>query len=82
MSSYICTGVATRLVHDKIQAAKGVSRMEIYEDVFHCWQMFDGVVPEARVALRRAAEFIRSHVSPAHGVSGLHSDRSRGRDTT
>jgi acetyl esterase/lipase len=62
----------TRLVHDKIQAAKGVSRMEIYEDVFHCWQMFDGVVPEARVALRRAAEFIRSHVSrpagtPRHG---------------
>jgi acetyl esterase/lipase len=53
----------TRLVHNKIQEAKGVSRMEIYEDVFHCWHMLDGIVPEARVALRQAAEFIRSHVS-------------------
>jgi monoterpene epsilon-lactone hydrolase len=53
----------TRLVHDKIQKAKGISRVEIYDDVFHCWQMLDGVVPEARVALKRAAEFIRSHVS-------------------
>jgi epsilon-lactone hydrolase len=54
----------TRLVHDKIQKAKGVSRMEIYEDVFHCWQMLDGIVPEARTALRQAAAFIRSHVAP------------------
>jgi epsilon-lactone hydrolase len=54
----------TRLVHDKIQKAKGTSRMEIYEDVFHCWQMLDGIVPEARTALRQAAAFIRSHVAP------------------
>jgi monoterpene epsilon-lactone hydrolase len=54
----------TRLVHDKIQKAKGISRMEIYEDVFHCWQMLDGIVPEARIALRQAVAFIRSHVSP------------------
>jgi len=53
----------TRLVHDKIQKAKGVSSMEVYDDVFHCWQMLDGVVPESRVALTRASEFIRSHVS-------------------
>lgn len=37
--------------------------MEIYDDVFHCWQVLDGVVPEARLALTRAAEFIRSQVS-------------------
>jgi monoterpene epsilon-lactone hydrolase len=49
----------TRHVHHKIQEAKGVSRLEIYDDVFHCWQMMDGIVPEARLALRQAAAFIR-----------------------
>lgn len=52
----------SRQVHDKIQAAKGVSRLEIYDDVFHCWQMLDGIVPEARAALRQAATFIRHHM--------------------
>jgi acetyl esterase/lipase len=54
----------TRRVHNKIQAAGGVSNLEIYDDVFHCWQMLDGIVPEARVALRQAADFIRGHGSP------------------
>ncbi len=48
----------SRRVHDKIQEARGVSRLEVYDDVFHCWQMMDGLVPEARAALRQAAEFI------------------------
>jgi acetyl esterase/lipase len=51
-----------RRVHEKIQAANGSSRLEIYEDVAHCWQMLDGFVPEARAALRQAASFIREHV--------------------
>lgn len=42
----------------EIQEAKGMSRLEIYSDVFHCWQMLDGFLPEARVALRQAAQFI------------------------
>ena len=54
----------SRRVHDKIQGAKGESRLEIYDDVFHCWQMMDGFVPEAGAALRQAAEFIREHSSP------------------
>jgi acetyl esterase/lipase len=54
----------TRLVHEKIQQAKGFSKLEIFEDVFHCWQMMDGIVPEARVALRQAADFIRNYLSP------------------
>ena len=58
----------TRHVHDKIQAAGGVSRLEIYDDVFHCWQMLDGIVPEARVALRQAAAFIRDHLSTPAGA--------------
>jgi monoterpene epsilon-lactone hydrolase len=50
-----------RRVHGKIQEARGVSRLEIYEDVAHCWQMLDGFVPEARAALQQAASFIRDH---------------------
>lgn len=50
-----------RRVHQKIQEAGGRSRLEIYEDVAHCWQMLDGFVPEARAALRQAASFIREH---------------------
>ena len=50
-------------VHSKIQKAIGVSKLEIYDDVFHCWQMLDGIVPEAHAALRQAATFIRSHVT-------------------
>lgn len=53
-----------RRVHDKIQAAGGASRLEIYEDVAHCWQMLDGLVPEARRALLQAASFINEHLSP------------------
>ncbi len=49
----------SRRIHEKIQACGGASRLEIYDDVFHCWQMLDGFVPEARAALRQAAEFIR-----------------------
>lgn len=50
-----------RRVHEKIQAANGVSQLEIYDDLFHCWQMLDGIVPEARVALQQAAAFICEH---------------------
>lgn len=52
-----------RRVHDKIQEAKGTSVLEVYDDVFHCWQMLDGFVPEARVALRQAVTFILAHSS-------------------
>jgi len=51
----------TRNVHDKVQEAKGISRLEIYDDVAHCWQMLDGLVPEAHHALRQAAKFIRKY---------------------
>ncbi|HEV7902449.1 MAG TPA: alpha/beta hydrolase [Pyrinomonadaceae bacterium] len=51
-----------RRVHHKIQEAKGSSRLEIYADVAHGWQMLDGFVPEARAALRQAASFINEHV--------------------
>ena len=52
-----------RTVHEKIKRAGGASRLEVYEDLMHCWQMLDGFVPEARAALKRAADFINEHVS-------------------
>lgn len=53
----------SRRVHDKIQKNNGISELEIYEDVPHCWQMFDSLIPEARVALQNAVGFIGKRIS-------------------
>ena len=58
----------SRRVHKKIQAARGerkpraASRIRVFKDAPHCWQMLDPFVPEARRSLKEAAEFINSHV--------------------
>ena len=52
----------SRRVHDRIVASGGVSELEEWPDVFHGWQMLDGLVPEARRALDRAAAFILRHL--------------------
>jgi monoterpene epsilon-lactone hydrolase len=41
-------------VHEKISDERGDSTLEVFGDVPHCWQMFDGFMPEARNALRDA----------------------------
>lgn len=51
----------SRRIHDKIEAAGGTSKLEIYEDVFHSWQMGIGLLPEADEAMKNAADFIRRH---------------------
>jgi acetyl esterase/lipase len=51
-----------RRVHDKVRAAGGASTVQIFDGVFHVWQMLDGLVPEARVALRQAAAFMNDPV--------------------
>ncbi|MDQ1610496.1 MAG: epsilon-lactone hydrolase [Pyrinomonadaceae bacterium] len=56
-----------RGIHEQIRAAGGASRLEIYEDVPHGWQMLDGLVPEARAALTQAASFIHEHQPRARG---------------
>jgi acetyl esterase/lipase len=63
----------TRRLHQQVLACKGVSTLEVFDDVMHCWQMLDGLVPEAGVALRQAAIFIRSHSlrTPAHSATIL-----------
>jgi acetyl esterase/lipase len=53
----------SRRVHEKIQAAQGISQLQIYDDVAHGWQMLNGLVPEADDALRQAAEFIHKHTA-------------------
>ncbi len=40
----------------------GESRLEVYEEVPHCWQMLNFFVPEARLALKNAVEFIDRHL--------------------
>jgi epsilon-lactone hydrolase len=52
----------SRRIHEKIRARGGASELEIYDDVFHCWQMLPAFVPEARTALQSAARFIRRHI--------------------
>jgi epsilon-lactone hydrolase len=47
-----------RRVHEKVRAAGGTSTLAVYEDMFHGWHMFDGIIPEAGIALRDAAAFI------------------------
>jgi acetyl esterase/lipase len=56
-----------RRVHERIAAAGGVSRLEIFEDVPHCWQMFVPFVPEATASLRDAATFIMQNVVAGFG---------------
>lgn len=51
----------SRLVHERVSAAGGDSRLSVYDDVMHCWQMLTPFVPEARAALGEAAAFIRTH---------------------
>ena len=64
-------------VHHKIQATGGMSRLEVYDDVFHVWQMLDGIVPEAGVAIRQATAFIRSHLLSTGDAQNLNEPRSR-----
>ncbi|HEY0426225.1 MAG TPA: alpha/beta hydrolase [Pyrinomonadaceae bacterium] len=54
----------SRRIDEKIRALGGESELEIYDDIFHCWQMLSGVLPEASAALRKASEFIQRHLSP------------------
>jgi epsilon-lactone hydrolase len=54
-----------RRVDEKMRSAGGVSVLEVFEGLFHGWQMFDGFMPEARIALRQAAAFVND---PARAV--------------
>ncbi len=48
----------SRRVNDRIRNAGGSCRLQVYDDVAHCWQMLVPFVPEARMSLQGAAAFI------------------------
>lgn len=52
----------SRRAHAHAQAAGVKSQLEVYEGPFHVWHMLDGLLPEAGLALSRAAEFLLSHL--------------------
>ncbi|MBI3637772.1 MAG: alpha/beta hydrolase [Candidatus Rokubacteria bacterium] len=47
-----------RRVHEKVRNAGGHSELTVFDELFHVWQMLDGVVPEAGAALDQAAAFL------------------------
>ena len=49
-------------VHERIRSGGGTSRMEVYEDVPHAWQMLAPLVPEATTSIRDAAAFMASQL--------------------
>jgi monoterpene epsilon-lactone hydrolase len=60
-------------LHKRVSAEGGASELVIYEGVFHGWHMLDGVVPEARQALTRAARFVQT-AAVEHAISTLEAD--------
>lgn len=46
----------------KLRAQGTDTRLEMWEDAPHVWQLFDGWFPEARAAIGNTADFIRRHV--------------------
>jgi epsilon-lactone hydrolase len=57
-----------RRVHERIRAAGGKSRLDIYDDVPHGWQMLVPLVPEATASLRAAADFLSEHCTAVPGT--------------
>ncbi len=51
-------------LHERALAAGVRSRLDIYPGLPHVWQMFIGLIPEAEMALRQAAEFATKAVWP------------------
>jgi monoterpene epsilon-lactone hydrolase len=51
-----------RRVHDRIVAAGGASRLSVYPRAPHAWQLLMPWLPEARLSLGEAGEFVRAHL--------------------
>ena len=50
----------SRRIHDSIQKSGGDSTLHIFDGVSHGWQMLQGIVPEAKLSLLEAADFIKA----------------------
>jgi monoterpene epsilon-lactone hydrolase len=51
-----------RRIHQRALEAGGTSRLAVFDDVPHCWQMLVPLVPEARASLAAAGEFLNQHL--------------------
>lgn len=51
-----------RRMHERLLAAGGASRLSIYEDVVHGWQLLTPLIPEACAAVQEVADFLRVHL--------------------
>jgi monoterpene epsilon-lactone hydrolase len=60
-----------RRMHSSICSLGGSSRLHVYDDVAHCWQMFAWIVPEATESLREAAAFIEQYLGGEAGGGAL-----------
>ena len=49
-------------LHQSVLEAGGTSRLRIYDDVAHCWQMLVPFLPESNDSLREAAAFAVAHL--------------------
>jgi acetyl esterase/lipase len=52
-------------VHERIIAAGGASRLTVYDDMVHGWQLLAPLVPEASAAVREVADFVGAHLAGA-----------------
>ena len=48
-------------MHDRVQSADGVSRLSVYPNMAHAWQLMTPFVPEATQAVNEVAEFVRAY---------------------
>ena len=53
----------SRRIHEQIIESGGDSTFELFDGMFHGWQMAAGLIPEADLSLEKAAAFIRSHTN-------------------
>jgi acetyl esterase/lipase len=61
-----------RRLHERIVARGGASRLTVYDDVVHGWQLLAPVVPEAGAALSEVRDFVRLHFSRSGHPEGPH----------
>jgi monoterpene epsilon-lactone hydrolase len=50
-------------LHERAISAGVRSRLDVYPGLPHVWQMFYGLIPEAELALRAAADFMRTSLA-------------------
>jgi acetyl esterase/lipase len=55
----------SRRIHEKIAGGGGTSELQIFDAMFHSWQMGLGLLPEAGASMKNAADFIRRHTKPS-----------------